>query len=82
MWSSTAANVFIKVELSSQRPLAGSGLWALEFNGKNNYAVTSPNLTKIDALGTLSAWVRVMGTTSQQVSEFIKSVQPLTIRRL
>jgi hypothetical protein len=65
-WSSGTSQVFITVELSSQRPLAGSGLWALEFNGINNYAVTNKNKTQIDALSTVSAWIRVTGTNPQQ----------------
>lgn len=66
-WSSAASKVFLTVELSSQRPLAGSGLWALEFNGINNYAITDKNNTRIDQIFTLSAWIRVTGTNPQQV---------------
>jgi hypothetical protein len=66
-WSNATSQVYITIELSSQRPLAGSGLWALEFNGINNYAVTKSSITQINALGTVSAWIKVMGTNPQQV---------------
>jgi hypothetical protein len=63
---SNQTTVTLSVSVPKAPPLVGGGMWALQFNGANNFAITISNNTQISGIGTIEMWIKVTQCQSQQ----------------